>query len=842
MLQRVTLFLFLILVPLITISGQVPRKGVLQIKIAPIAEPQIVKQSERIQTTTMPTPLNLGMQQFDAVNRQFNASGLRRVFPDAGEYEALHRKAGLHLWYEIKIEDNADLDQAIKAYADLDEVESAGMLYPIVRISSVTVDGLTYEHSATPQSTTSDDPYYKYQWHYKNTGTNGIDGVAGMDISLNNAWDKTQGDEAVIVAIVDGGIDYRHPDLAGNMWSGIGYNFVSNSSIVTADDHGTHVAGSIAALTNNSLGVASIAGGSGTGDGVRLMSCQIFEGNSGGSAANAILFAADNGAVISQNSWGYDNPDVYNKADSAAIIYFIENAGKNPDGTPRANTKMVGGIVIFAAGNNNADKKWYPGYFDFVTTVASVGSKGTKAYYSNYGSWVDITAPGGDFYNTGIQGGTQAVANRGILSTIPTNSSYSPALEGGYGSMQGTSMACPQVSGIAGLVLSRFGSSTYTPAMLQSRLINAVKPLDDESYYQKGWMGAGLIDAAMAVADNVPVTGINLPETENVYIGRKIVLTPALIPANATEKRVSWSTANEGIASVDSRGNVIGVALGSTTITATSIDGGYKANTTIMVVPIPVDGVIVTPASVIIKPGESRTLQATISPVDATNKIVQWESADEMIATVDNTGKIWAESIGTTRITATSNDGSYSSSSTITVVQPVTGVAVEPSRIRLLVGDTLRLIALIHPEDAYYKQVSWSTDNPAVVSVNSNGKVQTKALGNSKVTVKTTDGGYMAYCIIDVFDNIQAPEGFSPNGDGINDYFELTLDSRDVYALVVMDKSGQLCYQSTDYRNNWDGMASTGPYSGSKLPAGTYFYVITGKSGDKKSGYVILKY
>lgn len=169
------------------------------------------------------------------------------------------------------------------------------------------------------------------QWHYKNFGITPRS-VEGADINLFEAWKQTTGSPNVIVSIVDGGIDGSHEDLKDNLWinegeipgNGIdddgngfiddvyGYNFVSDKGEITLDEagHGTHVAGTVAARNNNGIGVSGVAGGDGTpNSGARLMSCQIFEGaNGSGQGAGATVYGANNGAVISQNSWGYDYP------------------------------------------------------------------------------------------------------------------------------------------------------------------------------------------------------------------------------------------------------------------------------------------------------------------------------------------------------------------------------------------------------------------------------------------------------------------------------------------------------------------------------------------------------
>jgi gliding motility-associated-like protein len=121
--------------------------------------------------------------------------------------------------------------------------------------------------------------------------------------------------------------------------------------------------------------------------------------------------------------------------------------------------------------------------------------------------------------------------------------------------------------------------------------------------------------------------------------------------------------------------------------------------------------------------------------------------------------------------------------------------------------------------------------------------VTAKQKGAAVITAKTEDGGYKATVSLTVDEAVHAPQGFSPNGDGVNDYFECVLDSRDAYTLNVFDRSGQVYYRSPDYQNDWDGTANTGPHTGHKVPAGTYFYTLSATgSGNAKKGYVIIKY
>lgn len=318
------------------------------------------------------------------------------------------------------------------------------------------------------------DPELSWQWHYYNDGT--LDTYLckeGADINLLNAWKYTAGDSRVIVAVCDGGVMAEHKDLADNMWvneaekSGQegkdddgngyiddihGYNFVADSGNVSADSHGTHVAGTISAVNNNGYAVCGIAGGTGNGDGVKIMSIQIFEGENGcfsHQIAKGIKYAADNGAVIINNSWGYDPHDnytgdnEYENYDSVlkdAFTYFKEKA--------RLDGVMEGGLVVFAAGNETYPESAYPAAHRDYISVSAMSSDYTATYYTNYGPGVNVCAPGGDAY----YGTTLCVSS--------TSVQY--ANSDGYEYMQGTSMATPHVSGCAALAVSYALKQGYT--------------------------------------------------------------------------------------------------------------------------------------------------------------------------------------------------------------------------------------------------------------------------------------------------------------------------------------------------------------------------------------------
>lgn len=461
------------------------------------------------------------IESLNVVLNKIGATTIERLFPVVEKHEERTRQAGLHRWYVLNFDSSEQLENAAKLMADIKEVE-------IVQYNST----LSYQPSKvvpaediTPTRLTVDvvnDPGFKDQWHYYNTGS-GIheNQVAGMDVNVKEAWRYCTGDPSIIVAVIDEGIDYTHEDLKDNMWVNLaelngtpnvdddgngykddihGFNHVKGGDIswdeVGDSGHGTHVAGTIAAVNNNGKGVCGIAGGDGSGNGVRIMSSQLFNGKENKGtvevSSRAFKYAADNGAVIAQCSWGYDDGAIKDDktyklsagAEYDGILYFQKT--KNSD-------VLDGGLVIFAAGNDSLNMSGYPAaYRDFIS-VAATGCDGMPAYYTNFGPGTNISAPGGDQKNHGTKGS--------ILSTLPKS-----LVSSGYGYMQGTSMACPHVSGVAALGLSyakklgkKFSLEEFTAMLLLS-----VDDIDADlkasannrfSSFYTGMMGSGRIDA-----------------------------------------------------------------------------------------------------------------------------------------------------------------------------------------------------------------------------------------------------------------------------------------------------------------------------------------------------------
>ncbi len=377
---------------------------------------------------------------------------MERLFPDAGEFEARQRLAGLHRWYKVYY--SREEMSGTKAAGEV------GLMFP----------GATVEvpRRIKQLSIPFNDLYKNEQWNLYNDGS--ISGsVRGVDVNVLPVWEISGGSSDVIVNVVDGGVSLTHPDLSGVVIPGGpngSKNFVDDSYTITSDFHGTHVGGIIAAKNNNGTGVSSIAGGLNGNGGVKILVSQIFmdndegEAESGGDEAQAIVWGANHGALISQNSWAY----TYNSEREAkqgytpkslknAIDYFVTYAGCDSNGNQTG--LMKGGLVVFAAGNEN----WayaHPSDYEPVIAVGAIGPSGRKASYSNYGPWVDICAPGGDYSSFGNNWSAT------ILST---------AYDSDYYYAQGTSMACPHVSGVAALMVSLFGGQGFTCDDLKEMLL-----------------------------------------------------------------------------------------------------------------------------------------------------------------------------------------------------------------------------------------------------------------------------------------------------------------------------------------------------------------------------------
>ena len=293
--------------------------------------------------------------------------------------------------------------------------------------------------------------------------------------------------------------------------------------------HGTHVAGTVAAVNNNGVGVCGVAGGSGKGDGVRIISCQIISDGGAASAsdtAKAIEYAADRGACVLQCSWGFGAGDISNDKDFATNINSAaELVAINYFKAKKNNPALEGGIVIFAAGNDGQPTAVYPGAYNDIIAVTAVAPDGLPTYYTCYDRGCNVAAPGGEFAPV-----TWDTAGC-VISTMPTN-----IVPSGYAAQQGTSMATPHVSGIAALAISYAMDNgiTLTLPELKDIIVSSVVNLNqfygdktskpvapggqlNLSKY-KNRMGTGLIDAYQVLMAVRGTKCIPLPVGETIYL------------------------------------------------------------------------------------------------------------------------------------------------------------------------------------------------------------------------------------------------------------------------------------------------------------------------------------
>ena len=256
--------------------------------------------------------------------------------------------------------------------------------------------------------------------------------------------------------------------------------------------------------------------------------------------------------------------------------------------------------------------------------------------------------------------------------------------------------------------------------------------------------------------DNVKVNSVKLNQNEGMlYAGVTYKLSAIVYPENAANKKVVWKSDNEEVVKTDQNGKIVAVSEGIANISATSEDGSFSDSCKITVKTdgIKVTGISLDKNSAILKKGQNLSLKATITPTDAKNKNVLWESSDNKVATVDKNGNITAVSVGNAKITARTEDGGKIANFNLTVKADETianEIVLNKEKLTLNIGDEYNFTAKVYPENATNQKVTYECSNTNIVSVYADGTI--KALKEGKVTIKALVKGTDAFaeCVVDV--------------------------------------------------------------------------------------------
>ncbi len=266
--------------------------------------------------------------------------------------------------------------------------------------------------------------------------------------------------------------------------------------------------------------------------------------------------------------------------------------------------------------------------------------------------------------------------------------------------------------------------------------------------------------AVTVLSSVIPVTSvICTPTTLTLKKGETGTITASVLPADATNKNVRFSSSNEGVAKVSSTGVVTASGAGTATITVTSENGGKTATCAVTVKPV-VEGVTISPKTLTLFLGEEGTVQGVVTPSNAENKAVSYESSDPTIASVSAEGKVTGLKAGSTTITVKTNEGGYTDTCTVTVKNiPVSGVTLSPKTMTLEINETGQLTATVSPENAGNKNVSYKSSNASVATVTADGLVTAVKAGTATITVTTEDGRKTDTCAVTVKKEVPAVTG-----------------------------------------------------------------------------------
>jgi len=546
---------------------------------------------------------------------------------------------------------------------------------------------LVNQYKNMPEVEYAELDYYAYPEHIPNDINFNIQwALSGStyDIKADDAWDTTTGDASIIIAILDTGILTTHEDITGKVVASINY---TDSTLTDSVGHGTHVAGIAAANTNNAKGIA------GVGYDCKLLNVKVINNDGFGTyswISDGIKYAADYGAhVINLSLSG----KYYSYTMEQAVNYAWNK----------------GCVIVAAAGNQATSNKRYPAAFANCMSVGAVDSDGDICSWSNYGTYVDVLAPGDT-----------------ILSTIKS---------GSYSTKSGTSMACPHVSGLAGLLYSM---SYGTNESIRDRIQDT-----SDGYVFSDY---GRIDADAAVAGAVPTLssivvtpdGYSMPATNT----QQYTATGTYSDSSTMDitGSVTWASATPAVATITAAGLATGISAGDSIISATL--GAVSDNTTLTITAATLSSIAVTPAGSTIEIGSQLQYTATGTYSDAsTSDItteVAWTSSNAGVS-IDANGLATSLDSCSTIITATL--GAKSGNTTLTVTESaLISISVIPSSISIGVTDTKQFVAKGTYSDnskvTITDIVDWLSSSTGVATINSSGVATGVGAGSTIISAK----------------------------------------------------------------------------------------------------------
>lgn len=550
----------------------------------------------------------------------------------AGIAEAFFTEAG-RLAAIVQLPAGMDEDAGVLALAALPEVEAAQPNFAWQRgpEPGMAAEPPTQAALQTDEApaTLSNDTHVATQWY--------------LDmIDVATAWqvaDAVQ-NEKVRVAVIDGGVDWTHPDIAANLNRSLSADFSTGKkkALSRSDDHGTQMAGIIGAQSNNGAYFAGIASGS-QNTAVELISLDVFGAK--GQASTYALLLAINDAVAKKAAVVNLSLGSYGKKDTVAQAVM-------------ADAVAAGTVLVASAGNDATNAPTWPSDYNGVIGVIALDYTGAKANYSNYNASKFIAAPGGGAF-PGYDDYTGYMWNIGKMS------------KGGTLGSTGTSPAAAVVSGVVALM--KYVNPWLSPAQVRDILAQTATDLYTPGKdSQSGW-GCVNAGAAVTLAAATPVQAqsitLNMKAKTLKKKGKTVKLKAAVLP-EAAGIAVSWESSKPTVATVDENGKVTAKKKGTATITATT-PNGKTAKCKVRVGGVPVSKVKLGQKKMTLQLGTYVKLAAEVSPANASNKKVAWATSNPLVATVNSKGKVTAITPGKAKITATTSDGGIKAVCTVTV-------------------------------------------------------------------------------------------------------------------------------------------------------------------------------